>query len=846
MAGCAGAADVDASLQLPAIYTAASQPNFMTVKKKGNLSNCGKLLMKLLGDSSQGSSTRSRAGVTVVRALSGSECLQLVGKLVGLLQDAQLTQKQRQKQQRQQRQQAQLVQGAVAPNAPHDDDSSSSESDSESGLGSQVHRTAEDDAAHGHDGSVASCESVQQLQQALQELQIAAGAAEQRSQAHIADHSPMLDSVVNCQDHQHQEKHDLEQLERFAQRFEELLVPMPDLVETAAAAAVPFAGGSLISTPAGKGQCCAAAGSGQDAVTPGGLASLLRKQVRFAPDMPDHANGKHAGGSSSTRSTPSDVSAASPVPGLIKTPSKKGSRATQPKRLFAAAAAANAAAAAAKQPRRRKGDKKQAAEEGEVAGSSTAVLAAAVGLAQPSATTSAAAGNKRAQRLMQMMAASSPSPTAADVRKNSGSGRSSVTTRRAAGSAVGVGAVAGQSCSLTPPVSPSSDAAVEGSPDSPMLSDKVGGSCSSKRAALISAGARPSPGGNRTAGLATRTSSRLSKQSEPATEQQQQQVEEIVEEDLKTEQNENADPAGVDSMQEKPQREQHSEPALTAEPLLTCASMLAALLEAVIPKLLLEWSCPAASDSTKAEAAALGSAGSTPLVVAAAAAFVYDDLDMICSMLSPAPPCAVHAALVDPSQKLPGHPEKLQDGWEDTCLAYVLLQQQRDDSLAVSDWFGLFCQAQGLQGFRGNEGGFVGYSNDSDLDDSDAQQAPVGRAARNKARRGRKARGYADARESTAGQAVLSNGKSTGKKRAAASSSSKADTGDEVDVAVDEGELLSTAARFCQAAAELQILGVWKAAKKRRMAAVHRVFAPGGQLMAGAADFESLPDHDYE
>lgn len=44
--------------------------------------------------------------------------------------------------------------------------------------------------------------------------------------------------------------------------------------------------------------------------------------------------------------------------------------------------------------------------------------------------------------------------------------------------------------------------------------------------------------------------------------------------------------------------------------------------------------------------------------------------------------------------------------------------------------------------------------------------------------------------------------------------------------AVDAGQLLAAAARFCQGAAELQYVGVWRASKRRRAAAVQRTFEP--------------------
>jgi len=45
-------------------------------------------------------------------------------------------------------------------------------------------------------------------------------------------------------------------------------------------------------------------------------------------------------------------------------------------------------------------------------------------------------------------------------------------------------------------------------------------------------------------------------------------------------------------------------------------------------------------------------------------------------------------------------------------------------------------------------------------------------------------------------------------------------------VELDEERVLESAARFSQAASELQLLGVWRAGKRRKVAAVQRVFAP--------------------
>ncbi|WIA28078.1 hypothetical protein OEZ86_010663 [Tetradesmus obliquus] len=231
---------------------------------------------------------------------------------------------------------------------------------------------------------------------------------------------------------------------------------------------------------------------------------------------------------------------------------------------------------------------------------------------------------------------------------------------------------------------------------------------------------------------------------------------------------------------------------------------------------------------------------------------------------------AVHAALTEPSARMPGHPQLMEPGWEDTCLAYMLLQQQREDGMPVADWFGLFCQAQGVQGFSSAADAAA-----MEADEEGAAAPGTGRAARARARQGRKARGYAEARDSAAAAAAAaaqapgsskkkagssSRDQATPKKRGAAAAAAVADAdsaGVDQQQQVDAQELMVAAARFCQAAAELQLLGVWKASKRRRLAAVTRMFAPEGPGMvlrgaaadgaaAAAAALESLPDHDYD
>jgi hypothetical protein len=307
----------------------------------------------------------------------------------------------------------------------------------------------------------------------------------------------------------------------------------------------------------------------------------------------------------------------------------------------------------------------------------------------------------------------------------------------------------------------------------------------------------------------------------------------------------------------------------------SCGTVLAQLLGAVIPKLMLDWALPtsqdsalysnlissilASSKSSNSSTAAPVAAG-TSLAAAGAAAFTFDDVGVLERHLAPAAPAAVHTALVAPFLRLQGHPASLgSPGWEDTSLAYVLLQQQRDDGMPVSDWFGLFCEALALKGFQQGEG--QGGEGDADLASNSSLGgaaggvlgAAAGRAVRSRARRGLKARGYAAARDGDAAVAAAAaagsggrHGKQQqtdqdqarpatakgGKKRGGAAAGAAAGS----DVAeVDQEELLAAAARFSQAAAELQLLGVWKGTKRRRAAGVLRVFAPEGPSLPSMA-----------
>ncbi|KAF6259140.1 hypothetical protein COO60DRAFT_1638610 [Scenedesmus sp. NREL 46B-D3] len=897
-----GLAGRDASLQLPSLFSAASQQYFLHSSKRGSLSPCGHLLLKLLGNSSSdsSSSSSSRSGVLAVRDLPDADCLQLLGKLLHLVAAGGQEQQQQQQQQQDGEMRGQQMQRRAAGCSTHagnvisDSEDSSSASDSESDSDDDKDEESKPDPAT--DNVLGSCLEVQQLQQALAALQAAAAGAAAApgmlaATAADGDDGAMLTSPQKKQSRHHTQQDQQQQqqhvLAAFTASFATVLAPLPELLEPTTAA--PFSGllssaaaaaagtpGS-VSTPVSKA-AAGKAGRGSDPLpTPGGLASALRRHVRFAPDTPNHAASK-AGPAGSNMSTPDGAAA---VAGHIKTPSKKVSKPAQPRKsLFGAPAAgpaaAGAAAAAADGGKvRRKRGENQKDEEGDIAGTSAAALAAAVAAASGSAGRAAGAAfqatNKRSQRMMQLLAASGPS---GGNSPGSHGGRGSSTpvgaSRRGSSSSRGL-------LSTPLPVDAGADAAAVGSPETPLSPRGRAGRRQRGAAAATAAAAAAS---DDAAGTLTsprggaRGTSRLARQLQP------QHVAAAAEEldEVDSEDETDVDERGEQQLQQKGKGKTAAAvaaPEAAALSAASCSAALASLLSAVIPKLLLPWCSPssAASSSTSSSSSS-SSTLCSPLAAAGAAAFVYDDLAHVSTLLCPAPRCAVHAALTGPAQRMPGHPQHLGPGWEDTCLAYMLLQQQREDGLAVADWFGLFCQAQGVKGFSSaaNEAAIV-------ADEQGAAAPGAGRAARARARQGRKARGYAEARDSAAAAAAHAQGSSSSKKKAGGSSSrdqatprsaakkraaaaADADSCDDQQQQqqqqqqeVDQEELMAAAARFCQSAAELQLLGVWKGSKRRRLAAVTRVFAPEGPGMvlrgaaaggAAAAALESLPDHDYD
>jgi hypothetical protein len=1006
LASFTGAGERDASFQLPALFAAASQPSFLTAPRRGMQSPCARLLHKLLaaagasGTADSGKAgTGAAKGMVPVEALQDGECVQLLDKLLQLLRPALCAAAGHTRRRRSGRAAGNSEGGSSSSDDGGDEGGSSSSSDGGESDALQDSSGASSSDSEGDSprqrmdpsstqraaaaAAAASWTGAQELLRACEALH--AAAAVQLDGVPTAPGSTSSSSSTGGV---------AAALADFPSTFSSLLAPLPELLSApteqqqqqqqqqraaAAAAMAGELGGSvsaaalgLCSTPAGRaaGGSAAGAGSGGSTrtpvLTPGGLASQLRRRVCFAPDTPDHGALK-AGGppqGSSSRSTPQE--GAGGLAALSKTPNKRtpGAKGKPRKKLFDPKAAAAAAAAAAadgskRKPRRKE---KQQAEVGEIAGSSAAALAAVAAAAggdhgaAGGAAASAVKSNKRHARLFGMMAASGGGGAAAPGAAAAGgaadaalaaSGSSEAPAAQARGRGAGglllsPAPRAGSDLVPSPLVSPSAapkrpsrlqrgsnatnpparePASADGDADmagtSPAALEDDGG-------ARLPASARSGTRGSR---VAQRRRARAPAASDGAAAGAEDAAAAVM---MDVDGGAAAAAAGQALEQAQPQVAAAGAPAAAR----TCGALLAQLLRAVVPKLLLDWSCPtsphnsclaaaAAADGSGGQAAGQkGAVAAAPaalgasLAAAGAAAFTFDSAALFESHLAAAAPAAVHTALVAPHLRLQGHPVgasplpgslQQQPGWEDTCLAYVLLQQQRDEGLPVSDWFGLFCEAVGVQGYARHPGRDASAEAQQWRGGDEAAAAAAAaaggrrgdgavgsnRAAKARARAGRKARGYAEARDAAAGAAADGPSTAAGgdggsskapgrrstrqqqqqheqdqggqpsagggmdappssRKRRGARQHDGGDDGDDGAASdaglqpaeVDQQQLLAAAARFSQAAAELQLLGVWKGTKRRRAAAVLRVFAPEGPdlpTMAAAAAVAGSP-----
>ncbi len=191
--------------------------------------------------------------------------------------------------------------------------------------------------------------------------------------------------------------------------------------------------------------------------------------------------------------------------------------------------------------------------------------------------------------------------------------------------------------------------------------------------------------------------------------------------------------------------------------------------------------------------------------------FCFNGDAQLASLLAPEAPAALHSALAQPATCLPGVSAQPHPSWSDTCIAYHSLQQT-PDLLPVNDWFADFCTVYGMvdkpaaAGRRGKGRG--------------KQPQPAAAAANEEPRartkgRGRRSKAAREAEEAAAAAAS-----------AAAAEAEAAEQPPAAALELSEENMCQLAARFCQAVAELQLMGAWRPTKRRKQAVVQRAFFP--------------------
>jgi hypothetical protein len=260
------------------------------------------------------------------------------------------------------------------------------------------------------------------------------------------------------------------------------------------------------------------------------------------------------------------------------------------------------------------------------------------------------------------------------------------------------------------------------------------------------------------------------------------------------------------------------------------AVRLAALLEAHLPALMADWPSP-----------------STQLARNARRAVLFDDAAALVAGCAPAPRAALHAAL------LSGRASGRQGG---APAAYALLHAHCTQAaqagagtvtagghapLLVAEWFARYAALKGLAPGEGGGDGDEGGEEDDDVSGRRGGGGGVNAADR-RAGRGKRSRGWEEARQQRAAATTTTTTPQRNNHRqgraaaaAAAAASSSPPAGPRFRADLDPEEVLEAAAEFSQAVAELQLVGVWRPVKRRRLPAVQRTFWPeGGGGAAGS------------
>ena len=347
------------------------------------------------------------------------------------------------------------------------------------------------------------------------------------------------------------------------------------------------------------------------AVTPGGLASQLRKGAKLA-DTGQDRQGAAAGKDGDVLKSPGRKSKKGPVDPWG--PSQRGQ------------AAAALAASTKKRPKKKGLTKLELAEEegniGGQGGSCAAAVAAAVTHAKGGV---AIGGNQRTQRLMQMVAPKATGSPAVTP-KTAAAGRSRAVQKAPLGMSQAVNIQQQQQ------------------QDVPMASPR-----SSKRA-----------GRGRAAGASANAAI--------------MDDEVMLQDSHACTDSDAEEPAAVPVQQAEPSMEQQTQ-QLAEQHGASVSWALSQLLVQAVPMLMSEWAL------------------APP---AGAAAFVWDDVQVLQSRLAPQTRQELADALGQPWEQLPGCLREMDGSWEDVCVGYKLLQTYPGDGVPIGEWFGLFCSTVGL------------------------------------------------------------------------------------------------------------------------------------------------------
>ncbi|KAG1674970.1 hypothetical protein FOA52_014765 [Chlamydomonas sp. UWO 241] len=217
--------------------------------------------------------------------------------------------------------------------------------------------------------------------------------------------------------------------------------------------------------------------------------------------------------------------------------------------------------------------------------------------------------------------------------------------------------------------------------------------------------------------------------------------------------------------------------------------------------------------------------GACPFALPGSATFAYSDpVHSMEAALAFAPRAAVHEALLRPHTFLGGEEVPYGPRLEDAALAYRLLLGS--DSLDVPHWFAEFCAANGVG--RGGDGDGAGGSGDVEVDEALAGESNRC-GGRRKGGRGRRTGMHAVVNSPNGKRGKRGGGAGGGDDAGGADCAAKVFS--RLSDEQQEEAALTLAAYFSQAVSELTFVGMCRPSKRRKGAAVQRLYYPPETLI---------------